>query len=136
MSDPSGGYPGERAEGAERTDGAEGAECAEPAEGTETAHGPGALPDNEPMPDPAALPTVDRITVHGADWCGDCRRTKRFLDRTGTPYAWVDTAADKGARITLNEAGYLAIPVVLLPGGTVLVEPTDDDLAEAIAVGV
>jgi mycoredoxin len=84
------------------------------------------------MPDPAALPIVDRITVYGADWCGDCRRTKRLLEQSGTPYTWIDTAADSVARAMLHAAGYLAIPVVLVPGGTVLVEPSNDELAEAI----
>lgn len=87
-------------------------------------------------PVPAALPIVDRLTVYGADWCGDCRRAKRFLDQTATPYAWVDTAADPGARAMLKEAGYLAIPVVLVPGGAVLVEPSNDELAAAIGVVV
>ncbi len=86
------------------------------------------------MPDPATLPVVDRLTVYGADWCGDCRRTRRFLEETGTPHTWIDTAADKAARAMLHAAGYLAIPVVLFPGGTVLVEPTNDDLASAIGV--
>jgi glutaredoxin len=84
------------------------------------------------MPDAAALPTVDQLTVYGADWCHDCRRTRRYLSGTGAPYAWVDTAADKPARAMLHAAGHLAIPVVLFPGGTVLVEPTNDDLAAAI----
>jgi glutaredoxin len=88
------------------------------------------------MLDPAALPTVDRLTVYGADWCADCRRTKRYLDQTGTPYVWVDTAADPSARAMLKEAGYLAIPVVLVPGGTVLVEPSNDELAAAIVTAV
>jgi mycoredoxin len=85
------------------------------------------------MPDPAALPAVDELTVYGADWCPDCRRAKRYLDATGTPYAWVDTAQDKAAKAMLNDAGYLAIPVVLLPGGGILVEPSDDELAAAIS---
>ena len=86
------------------------------------------------MPDPAALPIVDRITVYGADWCGDCRRTRRYLEKTGMQYTWIDTAADKAARAMLHAAGYLAIPVVLVPGGTVLVEPSNDELASAIGV--
>jgi glutaredoxin len=86
------------------------------------------------MPDPAALPIVDRLTVYGADWCGDCRRTKRFLIETGTLFRWVDTAADTVALAMLKEAGYLAIPVVLVPGGNPLVEPSNDELAAAIAV--
>ncbi|MCJ7709568.1 MAG: glutaredoxin family protein [Chloroflexi bacterium] len=92
--------------------------------------------EDAPKPVPAALPLVERLTVYGADWCGDCRRTKLFLDQTGTPYAWVDTAADAGARAMLMEAGYLAIPVVLIPGGIVLVEPSNDELAAAIGVVV
>ena len=88
------------------------------------------------MPDPAALPAVDRLTGYGADWCGDCRRTKRVLDQTGTPYVWVDRAADKSAKAMLTEAGYLAIPVVLVPGGAVLVEPSNDELATAIGSAI
>ncbi len=89
-----------------------------------------------PQPVPAALPLVERLTVYGADWCGDCRRAKRFLDQTGTPYVWVDTAAEAGVRAMLKAAGYLAIPVVLIPGGAVLVEPSNDELAAAIGVVV
>jgi mycoredoxin len=91
------------------------------------------LPENGPMPDPAALPMVDRLTVYGADWCGDCRRTQRYLNGTGRPFAWVDTAADEPAKAMLKAAGYLAIPVVLFPDGTVLVEPSNDELAAALA---
>ncbi len=94
------------------------------------------MPEDVPKPDPAALPIVERLTVYGADWCGDCRRTKQFLDQTATPYAWVDTAADTSARAMLKEAGYLAIPVVLVPGGVVLVEPSNDEMAAAIGVVV
>ena len=86
------------------------------------------------MPDPASLPAIDQLTVFGAEWCGDCRRTRRFLDGTGTPYRWVDTATDQAARAMLNAAGYLAIPVVLVPGGTVLVEPSNEQLAAAIGI--
>ena len=84
------------------------------------------------MPDPAALPVVDQLTVYGADWCGDCRRAKRFLGSTGTPYTWVDTAADRAAKAMLNAAGYHAIPVALFPDGTVLVEPSNGELANAL----
>jgi glutaredoxin len=84
------------------------------------------------MPDPADLPAVDRITVYGADWCPDCVRTKRFLDGRGTAYAWVDTSTDKIAKAMLHDAGYVAIPVVQIPGGAVLMEPSNDALAAAL----
>jgi mycoredoxin len=85
------------------------------------------------MPNPDIFPAVDRITVYGADWCGDCRRTQRWLDASGTTYDWVDRDADAAVRAWLAGAGYLAIPVVVIPGGTVLVEPSDRELADAVA---
>jgi glutaredoxin len=89
------------------------------------------------MPDPAALPPGSVITVYGADWCGDCRRTKRWLEQSGLEWTWIDRDADPAIRAMLADAGYLAIPVVVLPDGTVLVEPSDGQLATAIeAAGI
>lgn len=78
------------------------------------------------------LPTPDIVTVYGADWCGDCRRAKRFLDATGTPYRYVDLELDPAAQQLVDDAGYRAIPVIVTPGGEVLVEPSNDQLAQAI----
>ena len=76
----------------------------------------------------------DTITVYGATWCGDCRRTKRFLDRHKIAYAWVDTDRDELARIHIQQVqnGGMSIPVVALPDGRHLIEPTDRDLAAAL----
>jgi glutaredoxin len=95
------------------------------------------LPDNRGMsnpapPNPAALPVVTTITVYGADWCGDCRRTKRWLNTSGIEWTWIDRDADPEVRRMLADAGYRAIPVVILPSGRVLVEPSDAQLSEAV----
>ena len=84
------------------------------------------------MPNPAALPDTTTITVYGADWCGDCRRTKRWLPASGLEWTWIARDADPEVKTMLADAGYLAIPVVVLPGGQVLVEPTDAALATAV----
>ena len=88
------------------------------------------------MPNSAALPRVSITTVYGADWCGDCRRTKRWLEASGIEWTWIDRDADPAVRAMLADAGYLAIPVVVLPDGTVLVEPSDASLADALATAV
>ena len=88
------------------------------------------------MPNPAALPLATTVTVYGADWCGDCRRTKRWLAASGIAWTWIDRDADPDVRAMLAGAGYLAIPVVVLPDGNVLVEPSDRLLAEALAAAV
>jgi mycoredoxin len=74
------------------------------------------------------------IVVYGADWCGDCLRAKRLLDSRGVGYEWIDIEVQAGAA---QEAVRLAkgrknIPVIVLPEGTVLVEPTDPELEEAL----
>ena len=75
------------------------------------------------------------VVVYGADWCGDCVRAKRLLDARGTSYEWIDVEVQAGAA---QEAVRLAggrknIPVIVMPGGYVLVEPTDPELEKALA---
>lgn len=79
--------------------------------------------------------TTDKVLMFGADWCGDCRRTKTWLRRNDVPFVEFNTDADPDARTRASEvAGGLSnIPVVLAPDGTVLVEPTSVELATALA---
>ena len=78
------------------------------------------------------LPTPDVLTVYGAGWCWDCRNTRRYLDSTGVAYRYVDLGTDRAAQALLDDAGYRAIPVVVTPDGTVLIEPSERELAAAI----
>ena len=84
------------------------------------------------MPGPLPLPTPDVVTVYGADWCGDCRRAKRFLEASGTAFRYVDLEQDPAAQQLVDDAGYRAIPVVVTPSGQVLIEPSNDELASVI----
>lgn len=81
-----------------------------------------------------SLPITDMLTVLGTEWCRDCHRTRRFLDSRLIPYRYIDLAADPAAQRLLDDAGYRAVPVVLVPDGTVLVEPSDAELASALGV--
>lgn len=71
-----------------------------------------------------------RITMYGADWCRDCRRSKALLDRRGVDYEYVDleVVAD-GADRAKAISGRTQIPVVVFPDGTHFTEPTDAELA-------
>ncbi len=79
------------------------------------------------------IPVTDphTITVYGADWCGDCRRAKRLLNGREVAYTYLDADAP-GVRDALTAAGYPAIPVVVLPDGTILMEPSSDTLSAAL----
>lgn len=72
----------------------------------------------------------DRITMYGADWCRDCRRSKALLDRRGIDYDYVDLelVAD-GADRAKAISGRTQIPVVVFPDGEHFTEPTDAELA-------
>jgi mycoredoxin len=78
------------------------------------------------------LPTPDILTVYGAAWCGDCRRTQRYLDAAGVAYRYVDLGVDRAAQALLDDAGYRAIPVVVTAGGDVLIEPSIGELAAIV----
>ncbi len=79
-----------------------------------------------------------RITMYGADWCRDCRRSKALLDARDVDYEYVDLeAVADGAARAKAISGRTQIPVVVFPDGTHFTEPTDAELAakldEAVA---
>lgn len=75
--------------------------------------------------------------MYGAAWCGDCRRAMRVLDARGVEYDYVDlVAAPERADEAEAVSGRKGIPVLVLPDGDVLVEPSDAELhARLDAVG-
>lgn len=69
------------------------------------------------------------IRMYGADWCGDCRRTKAQLDSLGVDYVYLDVEHDDALRDeAVAIAGRQSIPVVVLPDGSHMVEPSNPDL--------
>jgi len=68
--------------------------------------------------------------MYGAEWCGDCRRSKRFLDSNNINYNYIDVEADQSASDKVIEinGGMRSIPVILFSDGTHLTEPSDKDL--------
>jgi mycoredoxin len=78
-----------------------------------------------------------KITLFGATWCSDCRRSKSYLDSLAVDYEYVDVeesqeAADRAHAIS----GRLSIPVIAFPDSTFQVEPSNDELhAKLVEVG-
>lgn len=69
------------------------------------------------------------LTMFGADWCRDCRRTKAQLDRLGVDYEYIDLEVDPAAADIAREiSGRTNIPVVVYPDATHHVEPADIDV--------
>lgn len=69
------------------------------------------------------------IDLYGADWCGDCRRSKNLLTSLGVPFTYLQVDTDDTLRDRAVEiAGRQSIPVLVFPDGSHLVEPSDPQL--------
>ena len=66
------------------------------------------------------------IEFYGADWCGDCRRSKALLNTLGVEFEMHDVEASKEAADRSKEiSGRTNIPVIKFADGAHLVEPSD-----------
>jgi len=97
------------------------------------------ISDDLAIDEPAATPVTagdapslarpEQLTVYGAEWCRDCRRSKAVLDVRRVRYVYVDLVAEPH-RADEAEAltGRKTIPVLVFPDGSQLVEPTNVEL--------
>jgi glutaredoxin-like protein len=68
--------------------------------------------------------------MYSADWCGDCRRSKRLMDSLNVDYTIIDVEADPSASEKVIEinGGQRSIPVIVFPDGSHMTEPSNNDL--------
>lgn len=81
----------------------------------------------------------DQITMYSAQWCGDCRRSKRLLDSLNVEYTIIDVETDQSAADKVREinGGTQSIPVIVFSDGTHLTEPSDIELsAKLVALSI
>lgn len=69
------------------------------------------------------------IVVYGKQECADTLRTRALLRDVGAEYTFVDVEASAEDAARAAEIGdSTKVPVVVLPDGAVLVEPSDDEV--------
>jgi mycoredoxin len=79
----------------------------------------------------------DSIPVlYGTSWCGASRRARSLFDNHHIPYRWVNINEDKeAARIVESLAnGFRSVPTIVWPDGSVLVEPSQEELIKKLGV--
>jgi len=80
-------------------------------------------------------PAPDTITMYGADWCRDCRRTEALVNELGVEWTKVDVDASADAAAQAQAiSGRMNIPVVVFADGSHLVEPSDADVKAKLGV--
>ena len=80
--------------------------------------------------------TEPKITLYGAYWCPDCRRSKKFLGEQFVPFKWIDIEQDKEAEalVLQKNNGKRIIPTIVFEDGSFLVEPTNAELAKKLGL--
>ncbi|RME87816.1 MAG: NrdH-redoxin [Anaerolineae bacterium] len=75
--------------------------------------------------------TPSQIVLYGVSWCPDCRRARRFLNEHHIPYLDVDIDRDPQGEAFVKKVnnGYRSVPTIVFPDGSVLVEPSTEELA-------
>ena len=71
-----------------------------------------------------------QIVMYAVEWCPDCRRAKFFFKRKKIEVLEVDVNADKNAETFVKELnnGNRSVPTIILPDGSMMVEPSTDEL--------
>lgn len=80
--------------------------------------------------------TFDTIRLYGAFWCPDCRRAKQFFGEQRIPYTYIDIEKDPTAMALVEQVnqGKRIIPTIFFPDGSILVEPSNAQLARKLEV--
>ncbi len=71
-----------------------------------------------------------QLVVYGTTWCGATRRCRSTLESCGIAYRWVDIDQDSEAGRFVEQVnrGYRSVPTIVFPDGSILVEPSDEQL--------
>ena len=72
------------------------------------------------------------MTIYSTTWCGDCRRLKSDLDRSGVTYREIDIEQDSSAAdfVMRVNGGNRSVPTVIFDDGTVMTEPSGRQVLE------
>jgi glutaredoxin len=78
----------------------------------------------------------DQIVMYGADWCGDCHRSKQFFNNHQITFDWIDIDSDPHSEDLVRSInkGTVIIPTIFFTDGTYLVEPTNAELAGKLGI--
>ena len=93
-------------------------------------------PDNYVLASVLGINEDYRIVMYGADWCPDCRKSKSFLNDNSVNYQYIDIDQNEWSIpiITKINNGKRKIPTIIINNETVLVEPENEALRQALKI--
>lgn len=95
-------------------------------------------PDNQKLSAILGINEGNRIVMYGANWCPDCRKSKAFLEdnKINFQYIEIDKPENEWAIPIIKELnnGKRKIPTIIINDDTVLVEPENEELRQALKI--
>ncbi len=78
------------------------------------------------------------IRMYGANWCADCRRAKQFFGEQRVHYEYIDLdqQPDAISEVERINNGMRSIPTIIFPDGSMLVEPSNTQLAAKLGLNL
>lgn len=72
------------------------------------------------------------IVMYSVDWCPDCKRAKFFFKRNNIDVIEVNVDSDQQGAAFVREinAGARSVPTIVFPDGSIMVEPSNEELSE------
>ena len=71
-----------------------------------------------------------KIVMYTTEYCADCLRAKKFFEVNKIPYLQVKLEGNEEATEFVMKVnhGYRSVPTIIFPDGSILVEPTWEEL--------
>ena len=78
----------------------------------------------------------EKILVYGVNWCGDCRRARQFLQQNNILINNLanETQQNGESFVIKTNKGMRSVPTIVFPDGTILIEPSNRQLAKQLNI--
>jgi thioredoxin reductase (NADPH) len=76
------------------------------------------------------------IKLYGTNWCSDCKRSKKFLGEQRVRYDFINIEEDMEGQAFVQKLqnGGLTIPTIVFGDGSILIEPSNAELAAKLGL--
>jgi thioredoxin reductase (NADPH) len=76
------------------------------------------------------------IKLYGTNWCSDCKRSKKFLGEQRIRYEYINIEEDMEGQAFVQKVqnGGLTIPTIVFDDGSLLIEPSNAELAAKLGL--
>src|SRR6266849_2718544 len=94
----------------------------------------------EGLPSPISVKGTNmpytNIKLYGTNWCSDCKRSKKFLGEQRIRYDYINIEEDLEGQAFVQKVqnGGLTIPTIVFDDGSILIEPSNAELAAKLGL--